>query len=84
MGDEDIEIRAFAEKNPNPGDWDQAIRFEGECKIGCKGRKMLSTKNLVTALNWVDFHRSGLEHMTTVLSKQPVIFTSSNGEETQP
>jgi hypothetical protein len=69
MGDDDIEIRAFAEKNPNQGDWDQAIRFEGDCLIGCKGRKMLNTKNLVTALNWVDYHRSGLEHIAAHLKR---------------
>lgn len=72
MGDEDIEILAFAEKNSDDLQWDLSIRFEGNCKIGCEGRKMLRTKNLVTALNWAEWHREGFEHIEAVLTKYPV------------
>ena len=92
MGDEDIEVLAFAEKNSDPQTWDLSIRFEGKCLIGCKSRKMLRTKNLIKAMEWADYHTSGPEHVGNLLKNQQGsgvivadnIFTSSNGEETQP
>lgn len=70
MGDEDIEVRAFAEQNLNPGNWDSAVRFEGECLIGCKGRKMLRTKNLLKAIDWAAFHRGGQEHQELLVKRR--------------
>lgn len=96
MGDDDIQVLAFAEKNSDEQIWDLSIRFEGNCLIGCNGRKMLRTKNLVKAMEWVDYHSSGPEHVGNLLqrsggdiSKMPaiageIIIKSSNGEETQP
>lgn len=70
MNDDDIEVRAFAEKNTNPGDWDMAVRFEGECLIGCTTRKMLRTKNMLAALRWADYHKHGKEHIKLLLERR--------------
>ena len=96
MGDEDIKVLALAEKNTDPNQWNLIIKFTGHCMIGCKGRKLLTTDNVLTALRWADYHREGVEHVGHLLrkaggdlSKMPaiageIIFESSNGEETQP
>jgi hypothetical protein len=96
MGEDDIEILAFAEKNADEKVWELRVTFEGNCLIGCTGRKMLNTKNMVKAMEWADYHSTGPEHIHNLLkrsggdiSKMPAIagefkITSSNGEETQP
>lgn len=91
MGDQDIQILAFAEKDANPNSWNLDIEFDGNCKIGCVGTRMLRTKNLVAALAWAEHHRKSSEHQARLEANRmaPVtingmVFTSSNGEETQP
>lgn len=70
MGDQDIEILAFAEKDANPNSWNLDIEFDGNCKIGCNGTRMLRTKNLVVALAWLDHHRQSTEHQSRVQSNR--------------
>lgn len=80
MGDEDIALELFAEKNADPRAWDQPVKIRGRCKIGCKGRGMLDTTNLVTALNWVEYHREGFEHINTMLERAPLMIAPVPGE----
>jgi hypothetical protein len=70
MGEEDVEILAFAEKNFDSQIWDESVRFEGRCLIGCEGRKMSRTKNLLVALRWTDYHREGAEHVSNLLKRR--------------
>lgn len=95
MNEDDIKVVALAEKNTDEKEWNLIIKFSGHCLVGCRGRKLLTTDNMLKALDWADYHREGAEHVGHLLrrsggdiSKLPeisgVIFTSSNGEETQP
>lgn len=68
MGEEDILLELLAEKSADHMAWDQPVKFKGTCQIGCKGRKMLTTKNMLAALNWVEYHREGAEHVGNLLA----------------
>lgn len=70
MGDDDIELLAFAEKDSNPLEWAELTYFEGNCLIGCEGRRLLKTRNLLAALRWADYHRSGKEHIKLLLGRK--------------
>lgn len=70
MGDDDIQVLAFAEKNSDEQIWDLSIRFEGNCLIGCISRKMSRTKNMVKAMEWVDYHTTGPEHVEHLLRRR--------------
>lgn len=69
MGDDDIKLELFAEKDADPNSWDQPVTIKGTCLWGCKTRKMLNTKNLVKALGWIDYHRDGPEHVAEMLRR---------------
>ena len=69
MGDDDIALLAFAEKNSSETEWELQVTFKGDCLLGCKTRKMLNTKNMVKALDWVEYHRNGPEHVAAVFEK---------------
>lgn len=95
MDKDDIKLLALAEKNADPNSWSLIIKFSGHCLIGCKGRKLLTTDNLVKAAEWVDYHREGPEHIAKLLENRmgsgqlaaefdQSVFKSTNGEETQP
>jgi hypothetical protein len=70
MGEEDIWITATAEKDADLNNWNQNVRFHGQCKLGCEGHKMLSTGNLIAALRWETYHRGTEEHMRRLAEKQ--------------
>lgn len=67
MGDDDIEVTAFAEKNADANDWKLVVHFEGNCLLGCGSRKMLRTRNLAKAMDWVDDHTVSPEHVARLL-----------------
>jgi hypothetical protein len=70
MGEDDVEVLGFAERNPDPNAWDMPISYKGNCRIGCKSRAMLGTRNLLTALRWADYHREGSEHVEKMLKRR--------------
>jgi hypothetical protein len=69
MNEDDIQILAFAEKNADPNSWNMPIFYEGNCLIGCKGRKLSRTRNLFAAGSWVEYHRESPEHISLLLSR---------------
>ena len=70
MGEDDIKVLALAEKNSDEHQWNLIIKFSGHCMLGCKSRQMLTTDNLLKAIEWVDYHRRGSEHTSNFLQKQ--------------
>lgn len=87
MGDEDISLEAFAEQQPdnNGNIWLLPVKFKGKCNIGCEGRKLRDTTNVVTALNWVEYHREGFEHIEAVLTKHPLpLIVDEHGMTNEP
>lgn len=70
MGDEDLELLTFAEKNTNEREWELLTYYEGNCLIGCTTRKLLKTRNMLTALAWADYHREGAEHVGNLLKRR--------------
>jgi hypothetical protein len=69
MNEDDLEVLAFAEKDANPNSWNMPIHYEGNCLIGCKGRKLLRTRNLFAVGNWIEYHREGAEHVGNLLKR---------------
>lgn len=74
MDDDDLTLEAFAEIQPDRDGniWQHPVTFKGECLLGCKGRRMLNTKNWAKAQAWIEYHRSGLEHVEKLLKRRPV------------
>ena len=69
MGEEDILLELLAEKSSDHMAWDQPVKFAGKCLLGCEGRRLSTTKNMVTALFWVEYHREGPEHVAALLKR---------------
>lgn len=70
MGEEDISLELYAEKDADPNSWDLNVKVRGSCKIGCVGHRMLDTRNLVAANNWVNYHRQSEEHRARMIASR--------------